>query len=130
MFLAMMLDMRRDALLRLCTAMLFIKLPVDLRSVCVTFLVTLCACSGPQVAIDPASTPAVVLVTPTTDEALVQVSPTPLDIPTTSYTVKRGENLTQIAERYGLTVEQLAALNGINNPNNIEVGQRIKVPRQ
>ncbi|MBA2363528.1 MAG: LysM peptidoglycan-binding domain-containing protein [Chloroflexia bacterium] len=70
------------------------------------------------------------LVTPTTDGAQVQVSPTPLDVPTTSYTIKRGENLTQIAERYGLTVEQLAALNGINNPNNIEVGQRIKVPRR
>ena len=130
MALALMLDIQRTALLRLCAVMQFIKLRARLRYCCALFLVLLCACSGPQIAADPAWTPAVVLVAPTTDGAQVQVSPTPLDVPTTSYTIKRGENLTQIAERYGLTVEQLAALNGINNPNNIEVGQRIKVPRR
>ncbi len=70
-----------------------------------------------------------VIATPTTDPALVQASPTPLNIPTTTYQIKAGETLTDIAERYGLTVEELAALNGISNPNNIQVGQRIKVPR-
>ncbi len=110
--------------------MLLIKLPAVLRYVCVMFLIALCACSGPRVAVDPAWTPAVVLVKPTTDAAQVQVSPTPLNVPTTLYTIKRGENLTQIAERYDLTVDELAALNGISNPNNIEVGQRIKVPRR
>lgn len=89
----------------------------------------LCSCSGPQVAVDPDWTPAVVIVTPTTDPALVQASPTPLDIPTTTYQIKAGETLTDIAARYGLTVEELSALNGISNPNNIQVGQRIKVPR-
>ena len=98
-------------------------------------VVTLCGlslagCEGPQVAADPRWTPAVVIVTPTVDEVTAEASPTPLNIPTTTYRIKPGENLTQIARRYGLTVEELAALNGIENPNRIEVGEEIKVPKQ
>ena len=87
-------------------------------------------CEGPQVAVDPRWTPAVVIVTPATDGVAAEASPTPLNIPTTTYRIKPGENLTQIARRYGLTVEELAALNGLENPNRIEVGQEIKVPRR
>lgn len=90
----------------------------------------LLACSGPQVAVNPDWTPAVVFVTPTVDEANAPAKPTPLNIPTTTYRVKAGETLTDIAERYSLTVEQLSALNGIDNPNQIEVGEQIKVPRK
>ena len=43
------------------------------------------------------------------------------------YTVKSGDNLTKIANRYGTTVKQLVAWNNIKNPNLIYVGQKIRV---
>ena len=88
---------------------------------------SLCACTGPQVAADPRWTPAVVIVTPSPERAVP--TPTVPNIPTTAHTIRPGETLTQIAERYGLTADELAALNGITDPNNVQVGQRIRVPR-
>ena len=43
------------------------------------------------------------------------------------YTVVRGDNLTKIAKRYGTTVNQLVAWNGIKNPNLIYPGQKLRV---
>lgn len=43
------------------------------------------------------------------------------------YTVKRGDTLTKIAQKYGTTVQKLAELNGIDKPNLIRVGQRLKI---
>lgn len=48
----------------------------------------------------------------------------------TVHVVQRGENLFRIALHYGLTTEELAQLNGITNPNSIQVGQRLLVPVQ
>lgn len=45
----------------------------------------------------------------------------------TVYTVRPGDTLSGIAVRYGTTYQQLAAINGISNPNKIYVGQRIKI---
>ncbi len=42
--------------------------------------------------------------------------------------VTRGENLSQIASKYGLTYQQLAEYNHIADPNYIEVGQIINIP--
>lgn len=44
------------------------------------------------------------------------------------HVVARGETLTAIARRYGLSVWQLAAHNGIANPDRIYVGQRLLIP--
>lgn len=44
-----------------------------------------------------------------------------------SYTVKSGDTLSGIADQYGTSYEALAQLNGISNPNDIYVGQVIKV---
>lgn len=41
----------------------------------------------------------------------------------TSHTVVAGDTLGKIATRYGATVAELAAINGISNPNLIHVGQ-------
>lgn len=41
------------------------------------------------------------------------------------YTVKRGDTLTKIANKYGVTVASLVKENGIANPNRISVGQKI-----
>jgi LysM repeat protein len=46
----------------------------------------------------------------------------------TTHTVQAGENLFRIALRYGLTAEYLAAVNGINNPAMIYVGQVLTIP--
>ena len=43
------------------------------------------------------------------------------------YTVKRGDTLSSIAKRYGVTVAYLTQLNGIKNPNKIQIGQKIKI---
>ena len=43
------------------------------------------------------------------------------------YTVKKGDNLTKIAKKYGTTVNQLVAWNNIANPNLIYPGQKLRV---
>lgn len=43
------------------------------------------------------------------------------------HTVEAGETLSRIAERYGTTVENLASINDLNNPNSIRVGQVLVV---
>nr|HMN30932.1 LysM domain-containing protein [Caldilineaceae bacterium] len=49
--------------------------------------------------------------------------------PVTYYVVQRGDNLTIIAERFGVTVRALAEANQIYNINLIRVGQRLMIPR-
>lgn len=44
-----------------------------------------------------------------------------------TYTVQKGDTLSEIAATYGTTVADLAALNGISDPNMIIVGQVLKV---
>lgn len=45
-----------------------------------------------------------------------------------THTVKPGETLGSIARLYGLTIEQIAAANGIANPNLIYAGQVLIIP--
>lgn len=51
----------------------------------------------------------------------------PSDPGTTTYTVKSGDTLSGIAAKFGVTVAQLQAWNGISDPNLIYVGQVLKV---
>jgi LysM repeat protein len=44
------------------------------------------------------------------------------------HVVQRGETLSGIAARYGTTMQTLAQINGIANPNLIYVGQRLTIP--
>lgn len=43
------------------------------------------------------------------------------------YTVKRGDTLSKIAQRYNTTVQKIVRLNGIKNPNLIYPGQRVTI---
>ena len=43
------------------------------------------------------------------------------------YTVRRGDNLTLIADRFGLSVAELVALNTLKSRNRISIGQRLRV---
>ena len=53
-----------------------------------------------------------------------QSSGTPTSI---IYTVKKGDTLSEIAQKYGTTWQRLARLNGIARPNLIRVGQKIRI---
>ena len=43
------------------------------------------------------------------------------------YTVKRGDTLSQIANFYGVSVEQIVEINNIQNPNLIYPGEKLKI---
>ncbi len=45
-----------------------------------------------------------------------------------AYTVKRGDSLSVIAKRHGLSTRELADLNGLKNPNAIRIGQVLMIP--
>ena len=47
---------------------------------------------------------------------------------TTSYVIKKGDSLSVIAKRYGVSVAGLMALNQISKPDKIYEGQRLKLP--
>ena len=46
----------------------------------------------------------------------------------TVYVVQRGDTLFRIAQSYGLTISDIASINGIANPNSIDVGDRLLIP--
>ena len=46
-----------------------------------------------------------------------------------TYTVKKGDTLTAIAQRYGTTWQTLADVNKLANPNLIKAGQKLKIPK-
>ncbi len=43
------------------------------------------------------------------------------------YTVRRGNTLTYIANRFGVTIQSIVQLNGIRNPNLIFTGERLRI---
>lgn len=47
--------------------------------------------------------------------------------PSSTYTVRSGDNLSMIAAKYGMSYISLANLNGISNPNYIYVGEVLRV---
>ena len=53
---------------------------------------------------------------------------TPRALPTAPYTVKSGETLSEIADRFGTTTERLIKVNGISNPNLVVAGTRLAIP--
>ena len=48
------------------------------------------------------------------------------EVKTSTYTVKKGDGLGAIAERHGMTLQEIRELNGLKD-NNIQVGQKLKV---
>jgi len=48
--------------------------------------------------------------------------------PAITHTVTRNETLAGIAAQYGLTLNELAVANSLGDPNNIFVGQVLKIP--
>jgi LysM repeat protein len=52
----------------------------------------------------------------------------PRALPTAPYTVKSGETLSEIADRFGTSTERLIQVNGISNPNLVVAGTRLAIP--
>ena len=87
--------------------------------------------SGPTATLGPAQTFEPTAASPA---ATTGMSPTVIAAATSAqptaqtYTVKEGETLFEIALRFGLTVKELADVNGITNPALIRPGQVLVIP--
>ncbi len=90
-------------------------------------LMTLAACGNPpQSNNDPAPTPATTKIFVTATQ--IPVTPTPFSMTIVDrYTVRNGDTLGGISQRYNIALEDLMKLNGITNPNSLQVGQQIKI---
>jgi LysM repeat protein len=55
-------------------------------------------------------------------------NPTADNSNTKTHIVAKGETLTQIAKQYGVTVEEIEALNKIGDAKKLQAGQTIKIP--
>jgi LysM repeat protein len=66
------------------------------------------------------------LVVPGARSSASAAAPRPL--PTAPYTIKSGETLSEIAERFGTSTERLIQLNQISDPNMVVAGTRLAIP--
>jgi len=82
----------------------------------------------------PANTPASTSGTPAEDptaSAIVEPRPTPTETPRAEpieYVVQAGDTLGTIAEQFGITTDELMAMNSLTDPNLIRVGQTLYIP--
>lgn len=92
----------------------------------ITLLLSGCGSSDPTNAERPETT-----VTPQVQGTVAPAAtPTPLvtPTPTSGYTVQSGDTLGAIAQRFGVTLEQLVAANGIEDPDDISIGLELVIP--
>lgn len=76
----------------------------------------------------PTPTPTATATPVPTDTPTPTLTPTPTNTPTPTptpftYQILRGDTLSSIGQRYGMTVTEIVQLNGIFNQHNIDVGQ-------
>jgi membrane-bound lytic murein transglycosylase D len=62
---------------------------------------------------------------PATDLPAVASSARPKD---GVYKVRRGDNLSAIAKRFGVSAQEIVAANGLRNRNQLSVGQKLRIP--
>jgi stage VI sporulation protein D len=55
-------------------------------------------------------------------------TPAPTAVPQQTYVVQQGDTLAAIAQRFGVTVSALQATNGIEDPDEIIIGQVLVIP--
>jgi LysM repeat protein len=60
--------------------------------------------------------------------AAAQGAPTGESVPTTDYTVVKGDNPWKIAKKFKISQDELMKANGITDPKKIQIGQVLKIP--
>lgn len=89
---------------------------------------TLAACGAPQS--DSPENPDASTYAPTNPEPTREAAPAPSPTSSTvveQYVVRYGDTLSSIAQRYDLSIDELMKLNGLANPDALQVGQVLKV---
>jgi len=64
------------------------------------------------------------ITTSTTSTTIYEATTTTLG----EYVIQPGDSLASIAEKYRVTMDELATLNSIDDPDHIEAGERILIP--
>lgn len=78
---------------------------------------------------EAADKPAAPVAKPTTTPAKKQTTQKPAEKRPTTYKVRRGDNLSKIAKRFGITVKALQDANGMSPSNTrIDINQTLKIP--
>jgi len=76
---------------------------------------------------EPTNTP-----TPETPTSTPTVTPVPTQpntpVPPTKYTVRPGDTLSTIADKFDTTVEKIQAFNGLENSDELQIGQVLQIP--
>ena len=91
--------------------------------------------SGPRLSV--VTPPAATINLPLPESAVTTV-PTPTVVPVRTerparyigYVVEPGDTLAGIASRFGFSFEEIAAVNGIDEPWTIQIGETILIPRR
>ena len=88
-------------------------------------------------AAEPTAAPAAEPTSPPTAEPTATPAPEPTNAPAAppaetfvEYTVQRGDLLLAIANQYGVTVQDILAVNDIPNPDSLRVGQVLRIPKK
>jgi LysM repeat protein len=58
----------------------------------------------------------------------VKVQPVPVEMTTKSYTVRSGDSLSRIAQRFNVTTRDIMKLNKLSDANKLRVGQKLTLP--
>jgi LysM repeat protein len=65
---------------------------------------------------------------PTVEGTVAPTSPPSSTVGQRIHVVQQGETLSEIAAMYGVTADEIAQANGLDNPNAISVGQALVIP--
>ena len=90
---------------------------------CVVVLAWVLAACGSDGGGAAATLPPIATTTTTTT-----LPPTTTTLPD-FYIIQKGDSLFAIAQKFGLTFAELAAFNGIVNPDDIQAGQKLRIPQ-
>ncbi|MDE5959764.1 MAG: LysM peptidoglycan-binding domain-containing protein, partial [Muribaculaceae bacterium] len=47
-----------------------------------------------------------------------------------THTVRKGDTLWKISQKYGTTVDKILKANGLNKNAKLQIGQKIKIPKR